>query len=121
MSYIEKEIISDADSSSNATEIITKAEDAMKCFNCKSDIYTETYFKLITLYLKQKQKYKISRVKICQKTKLSNTAVYKIDTLKSIPQIDTLLKLFDAVGCELRIQVIDRNTNTCSEMSSGIQ
>lgn len=120
MSNMEKENINDTDSSSSITEIINQTDDGVKCFKSETDIYTKLYYKLICLYLKQKQKYKISRVKICQKTKLSNTAVYKIDTFQSIPQIDTLLKLFDAVDCELNIQIIDRNTKVCSEVSSNM-
>ena len=97
------------------TKIITKEEDGIEVFKSDVDIPTKIYLDLLIKYLHQKQKYKITRKEICQKSKLSYNTVYKIDTCQEIPQVNTLLKLFDAVDCAVEFKIIDKRNfqNDC--------
>lgn len=91
------------------TSIITTEEDGIKCFKQDTDIFINQYLSLLTAYLKQKQRYKITRKDICRKSKLSYETIFNVDTCKSIPRIDTLLKLFDSVDCCIEFKIIDKH------------
>ena len=92
----------------NLTELITKEEEGIAAFKLDVDIPTQQYLELLSKYLTQKQKYKITRKEISKKSKLSYNSIYKIDTCQEIPQIITLLKLFDAVDCVVEFKITDK-------------
>lgn len=93
------------------TSILNKEEDGVEALKRGSDIQIQQYLKLLSYYLAQKQKYNITRKEICRKTKLSYMCVYKIDTCQSIPQVDTLLKLLDAVDCVVEFNIKDKRAS----------
>lgn len=90
------------------TSIITTEKDGVECFKQNVDIFVKQYLDLLTAYLKQKQKYQITRKDICKKSKLSYETIFNVDTCRSIPRIDTLLKLFDSVDCYVEFKIIDK-------------
>ncbi len=88
-------------------EIVIDEEEGVKCFQDDISFPINQYLHILCAYLNQKQKYHISRKEICEKSQLSYTSVYKIDTCQAMPQVDTLFKLIDAVGCGLKIEIVD--------------
>lgn len=82
-------------------------EGVEKCFQDDISLPIKQYLHILCAYLKQKQKYHISRKEICEKAQLSYNNVFRIDTCQVMPQVDTLFKLMDAVGCGIKIDIVD--------------
>lgn len=91
----------------NTEAIVIDEEEGVKCFQGDISFPINQYLRILCAYLKQKQKYHISRKEICEKAQLSYNNVYKIDTCQVMPQVDTLFKLIDAVGCSIKIDIVD--------------
>ena len=91
----------------NIEEIFVDEEEGVKCFQGDISFPINLYLDILCAYLKQKQKYHITRKEISEKANLSYNSVYKIDTCQVMPQVDTLFKLLDAVGCSLKIEIVD--------------
>ncbi len=103
----------------NIEAIVIGEEDWVKCFQGDISFPINQYLRILCAYLKQKQKYHISRKEICEKAHLSYNNVYRIDTCQVMPQVDTLFKLLDAVDCSLTIDIVDLkgNDNLTQNMS----
>lgn len=58
---------------------------------------------IIDTLIKQRKEKGLTQKELAQEAELTQSVIARMESKKAIPQLDTLLKVVDALGCNLKI------------------